>query len=164
MEPCAKCGDEAEELIAQPDGVLVCRPCFLGLRGLDEEEYNRLRMLYDRDAEFKKLRHRFWQLGLQRRYNVLVNMGYADPGETLVEKTERFRLYKLKEAGHDGILLEWVEDQEGQILAENEKSEFLAPKVEARIDPSGRVHAGRVNLKPGGSNSNPWAESQGEEE
>jgi len=117
-------------------------------------------MNYD-DVDFTKLRHRFWALGLKRRYNVLRAIGFAKEGETLIEKIERFRLYKIKEMGRDGALLEFIEEEEAEILAENEKSDYLAPKAEPRIEPSGRVHAGRVNLKKGPTNPNPnpWEDS-----
>ena len=82
----------------------------------------------------------------------------------MIEKIERFRLYKIKEMGLDGALKESIEEQEAEILAENEKSDYLAPKEEPRIEPSGRVHVGRVNLKQGPTNPNPnpnpWEDSQ----
>jgi len=163
MQLCDRCGQEFEELIAQPDGRNFCLNCHRGLGSeITDEEYNRLRMMYDKDVDFKRLRHRFWVLGLQRRYNVLRTIGFVKEGETLIEKIERFRLYKIKEMGLDGALKESIEEQEAEILAENEKSDYLAPKEEPRIEPSGRVHAGRVNLKQGPTNPNPnpWEDSQ----
>lgn len=162
MQSCDKCGQEFEELIAQPDGQNFCANCHRGLGWeITDEEYNRLRMNYD-DPDFRKLRHRFWALGLKRRYQVLLTMGHLKEGETLIEKIERFRLYKIKENGLEGTLLELIEAQEAEILAENEKSDYLAPKEEPRIEPSGRVHAGRVSLKvgPTNPNPNPWEDSQ----
>jgi len=159
MQSCDKCGREVEELIIQPNGGGLCVNCHRGLGfEITDEEYNRLRMMYDRDVDFKKLRHRFWALGLQRRYNVLREMGYLRAGETLIEKIERFRLYKIKEDGVEGDLVKLIEAQESEILADNEKSDYLAPRGEPRIEESGRVHAGKVNLRPG--NTNPWEESQ----
>jgi len=159
MQLCDKCGQEVEEVIIQPNGAIFCLNCHRGLGPeITDEEYNRLRMIYDKDVNFKKLRHRFWALGLQPRYNVLREMGYMKAGETLFEKIERFRLYKIKENGLEGKLVELIEAQEAKILAENEKSDYLAPKVEPRVEESGRVHAGRVNLRPEGTN--PWGESQ----
>ena len=165
MQPCDKCGQDIEELIVQPDGSMLCRNCHLGLgQGMTDEEYNRLRMMYDKDAEFKKLRHRFWALGLKRRYGVLRSLGYFGQGESLMEKIERFRLYKIKEAGFEGTLVSLIEIQEAEIAAENETSEFIDARPGPNAVPSGRVHAGRVNLKTVptnmGSSSNPWEESQ----
>lgn len=163
MQLCDRCGQEFDDLIAQPDGRNFCLNCHRGLGSeITDEEYNRLRIMYDKDADFKRLRHRFWALGLKRRYNVLRTMGYMKEGETLIEKIERFRLYKIKENGLEGSLLELMEGQEAEILAENEKSDYLAPKAERRIEPSGKVHAGRVNLKQGPTNPNPnpWEDSQ----
>ena len=162
MQPCDRCHQEFEELIAQPEGDFLCPNCHRGLGPeITDEEYNRLRMNYD-DVDFRRLRHRFWALGLKRRYNVLRTIGYVKEGETLIEKIERFRLYKIKEMGLDGALKESIEEQEAEILAENEKSDYLAPKEEPRIESSGRVHAGRVNLKvgPTNPNPNPWEDSQ----
>jgi len=163
MQPCDRCGKESEELIAQPNGELLCPNCHRGLGPeITDEEYNRLRMMYDNDADFKRLRHRFWALGLQRRYNLLRKIGYVKEGETLIEKIERFRLYKIKGNMLEGTLMELIEEQEAEILAENEKSDYLAPREEPRIESSGRVHAGRVNLKvgPTNPNPNPWEDSQ----
>lgn len=163
MQPCDKCGLEVEELIAQPNGSLWCLNCHRGLGPeISDGEYNRLRMMYDKDVDFKKLRHRFWALGLKRRYWVLLEIGYMKAGETLIEKIERFRLYKIKENGLEGTLVEMIEVQEAEILAENEKSDFLAPKPEPKVEESGRVHAGRVSLRvgPTNPNPNPWEESQ----
>jgi len=159
MQLCDKCGREVEELIIQPNGEGLCVNCHRGLGSeITDEEYNRLRMMYDRDVDFKRLRHRFWALGLQRRYNVLRSIGFLKVGETLIEKIERFRLYKIKEVGLEGKLVELIEAQESEILAENERSDYLAPRMEPRIEESGRVHAGKVNLRPG--KTNPWEESQ----
>ena len=159
MQPCDKCGREVEEVIVQQNSALLCLNCHRGLGPeITDEEYNRLRMLYDKDVGFKKLRHRFWALGLQRRYNVLRAMGYMKAGETLFEKVERFRLYKIKENILEGTLLGLIEVQEAEILADNERSDYLAPRGEPRVEESGRVHAGKINLRPGGTN--PWGESQ----
>jgi len=165
MQPCDKCGQDSEELIVQSDDAFLCRNCHLGLgQGITEEEYNRLRMMYDKDGDFKKIRHRFWTLGLKRRYGVLRAMGYLGQGESLIEKIERFRLYKIKEAGEEGALLALIEVQEAEIIAENETAQFIDARPGPSAVPSGLVHAGRVNLKTTptnmGSNSNPWEESQ----
>jgi len=161
MQPCDRCGQEVEDLIAQTDGNLFCRPCHLGLgSGFSEEEYNELRISCDADPNFKKLRHRFWALGLARRARVLLAIGYAVPGETLMEKIERYRLYRIKAGGHEGTLTAMIEQQEAEILAENEKSEYIQPKDIPTGEVSGRAHAGRVNLRPGATNPNPREESQ----
>jgi hypothetical protein len=163
MQTCDRCGREAEELIAQADGKLFCRPCHLGLSPeITDEEYNRLRMTYDRDAEFKSLRHRFWALGLARRFRVLTTLGYAHAGESILEKTERFRLYKIKENGEEEALIELIEAQEAEILAENEKSEYIKPQDIPTGEVTGRTHAGRVKLTAGPTNPvpNPWEDSQ----
>lgn len=166
MQTCDRCGKEVEDLIAQPNGALLCLNCHRGLGPeFTDLEYNRLRMIYDKDANFKSLRHRFWALGIQRRYNVLRIMGYVKEGESLIEKIERFRLYKVKEAGLEGSLVGLIEAEEAQILAENEKSDYLAPKAEVKNDESVfGAHAGRVEMTRGPTNPdqnpNPWGDSQ----
>src|SRR3972149_404770 len=161
MQPCDRCGQEVEDLIAQPDGKLLCRPCHLGLgSGFSEEEYNELRVSCDADPNFKKLRHRFWALGLVRRFRVLVSMGYAVTGESLMEKIERYRLYRIKADGNEGTLVAMIEEQEAEILAENEKSEYIRPQDIPTGPVSGRAHAGRGNLRQGPTNPNPWEDSQ----
>lgn len=161
MASCDRCGQEAEDLISQPDGKLFCRPCHLGLgSGFSEEEYNSLRIACDADPNFKKLRHRFWALGLVRRYNVLLNMGYAVIGESLMEKIERYRLYRIKAEGNEGTLAALIEAQEAEILADKQDSEYIQPQDIPTGPVSGRAHAVRVNLKPGATNPNPWEDSQ----
>lgn len=161
MQPCDRCGQQVEEFIAQSDGKLFCSPCHLGLGlGFDIDEYNRLRIQFDADPEFKKLRHRFWALGLARRFKVLVAIGYAIQGEVLIEKVERLRLYRIKEDRNEGTLVAMIEQQEAEILAENEKSEYIRPQDIPMGQTSGRAHAGKVNLRQGPSNPNPWEDSQ----
>lgn len=161
MQPCDRCGLESEELIVQPNGEILCPNCHRGLGPeITDLEYNRLRMEYDKDVDFKRLRHRFWALGIQRRYNVLRAIGYAKEGETVFEKIERFRLYKIKEVGLEGTLVGLIEDQEAEILAENEKSDYLDGSVRTPAAPSGRVRSGKVDLAPGPTNPNPWEDSQ----
>ncbi len=167
METCDRCGGDFDEVFVQPNGGQLCRPCHLGLSAeLTDDEYNRLRMTYDKDVDFKRLRYRFWALGAARRFRVLVGIGSAKPGDTLLEKMERFRLYQIKESGLEGTLLELIEVQEAEILAENEKSEFLAPPAAPKTQATGRVHAGRVKMKVGGDSpwdiehGGPWEESQ----
>jgi len=161
METCDRCGQEVEDLIAQPKGELYCGPCHLGLgSGFSEDEYNQLRIKCDADPDFKKLRHRFWSLGLARRIRVLLGMGYTVPGETLVEKIERYRLYRIKADGHEEVLVKMIDQQEAEILAENEKNEksdYIQPKDIPMGETSGRAYC--VRVKQGG-NPNPWKDSQ----
>lgn len=108
-----------------------------------EDEYIYLRLKHDKSPDFKALRHRFWQLGVQRRYAVLRHLGLAKPGEVLFEKVERFRLYKLREDGREQELVAAIEYHEAEILAENEKAEYVSQK-EPTSDPGIKVHAGKV--------------------
>lgn len=148
MASCDKCGGEFEELVDQPNGTKFCVQCHRGLSSeMTDEEYNRLRIAYDKDVDFKRLRHRFWSLGLARRYKVLLDAGFLKPGESMMEKTERFHLYKIKEAGLEADLEKLIEVQEAEILAENEKSEYIEPKDIPMGETSGRAHAGRAELK-----------------
>ena len=167
METCDRCGGDFDELFAEPNGALLCRPCHLGLDAeLTDEEYHRLRMTYDKDVDFKRLRYRFWALGAARRFRVLVGLGIAKPGDTLLEKMERFRLYQVKEKGLEGTLVELIEIQEAEILAENEKADYVTAPAAPRTQASGRVHAGKARMKVGGDSSwdiehgGPWDDSQ----
>jgi len=119
-----------------------------------EDEYIELRLKHDKDLDFKALRHRFWQLGAQRRFKVMVNLGLAHNGETLIEKVERFRLYKLRENGREDDLVAAIEVEEAEILSENERADFLSTK-EHYVPDSGKVHAGKVPDSKLKAKSNP---------
>ncbi len=108
-----------------------------------EEDYIEMRVKHDKNPDFKALRHRFWQLGLKRRYNVLVHLGIAYPGEILIEKVERFRLYRLREEARENELVAAIEVQEAEIVAESKDADYLSGR-EPGYRPSGRAHAGRV--------------------
>jgi len=143
MQPCDRCGEEAESLVAEPDGILLCPNCVANKPEFTDEEYAALRIKHDKNADFKALRHRFWMLGQARRYIVLVNLGLTKPGELLIEKIERYRLYKLREDGGENDLVVQIEAQEAAIRAENEKAEFVSTRDTTPPD-SGRAHAGKV--------------------
>lgn len=125
---CDRCGLEFEEFYIQENGEGYCRACHIGMgRGFDEEEYVRMRRLYDRDEEFKKLRHRYWSLGLARRTKVLRDLGFwSEDEEVLNEKLERYKLYLIKAGGMEIDLDFLIREQELELQKMKENVEYLS--------------------------------------
>jgi hypothetical protein len=93
------------------------------------------------DEEFKKIRHRFWRLGKERRFTVIKKMGFQSiepySGMDLsAEKTQREMLYHaiMNEMMKDLIAL--IEEQEALITAEEESGGYFKEPRPTEFPPS----------------------------
>jgi hypothetical protein len=104
------------------------------------------------DEEFKKLRHRFWRLGKERRFEVIKKMGFqtiepfsgidpaskteanpnGKPYDPSAERVQREMLFYIWSRTHSMVgnglmdqLIALIEEQEAQITAEEESASYL---------------------------------------
>jgi hypothetical protein len=93
------------------------------------------------DEEFKKLRHRFWRLGKERRFEVIKKMGFQkiEPYSGMdlsAEKTQREMLFHAKIHERENDLVAFIEEQEALITAAEEGEAYLRPPRPTEFPPS----------------------------
>jgi hypothetical protein len=93
------------------------------------------------DEEFKKVRHRFWRLGKERRFTVIKKMGFQaiEPYSGMdlsAEKTQREMLFHANINERTDELIAFIEEQEALITAEEESEAYLKEPRPTEFPPS----------------------------